>query len=74
MFKVAKYITINNTKTYAKKCAEGSILLAKILHASCPAYLERQRYGIAMVYLGCLQLITCLLSSSENPDVVITNN
>ena len=43
-----------------QKCKEGSILLAKILHCSCPVDLQKQCYGIVMVYLGRLELIICL--------------
>ena len=52
MFQVARYIKINGTKTLAKKCAEASVLQAKILYDSCPAYLQRQY----LMYVHVLQI------------------
>ena len=38
-----KYIGINDTKTSAEKCTEGSTLQSNImLFASCPANIQRQ--------------------------------
>ena len=52
MFKVARYIKINGTKILAEKCAEASVLQAKILYDSCPAYLQR----INLMYEHILQI------------------
>ena len=39
---VVKYIGINDTKTSAEKCTEGSTLQSNMLFASCPANRQRQ--------------------------------